>query len=280
MDYRFLRMRFPGFLEKAVTLSYDDGNINDIKFSQIISEAGFKCTFNLSGNEFMNSPITDELAEEHYFKKGHEVAIHGLNHTPFGLLRVADGIREAYECKKELENRYGRIIRGMAYPSTGIRFFNNLTSYEKIKNYLTELDIVYARTLSGDNNGFDLPNDWHAWMPTAHHDNPELFSYIDEFLELDPPHFRTPRLFYIWGHTSEFESKNNWDRLDKICEKLGNKDFIWYATNIEIYNYVQAFNSLVFSADGKIIYNPTLIDVYINIDDKDYLIKSGETLKV
>jgi len=39
-----------------------------------------------------------------------------------------------------------------------------------------------------------------------------------------------------------------------------NVDF-WYATNMEIYEYVQAYKSLVYSADGKIVYNPTLLDI-------------------
>ena len=46
MRYRFLR--FPGGRDKAVTLSYDDGNRNDIKFSDIITKYGLKCTFNLN----------------------------------------------------------------------------------------------------------------------------------------------------------------------------------------------------------------------------------------
>lgn len=59
------------------------------------------------------------------------------------------------------------IVRGMAYPDSGITYFTNNATYDGVKNYLKELDIVYARTLGGDNNFFALPQDWHAWMPTA-----------------------------------------------------------------------------------------------------------------
>ena len=68
------------------------------------------------------------------------------------------------------------------------------------------------------------------------------------------------------------------DALDEMCEKLAGKDDTWYATNIEIYDYVQAYNSLVYSADGTIIYNPTLYTIWFAIDGKSYSIKSGETL--
>lgn len=49
MRYRF--MRFPNAKSKAVTLSYDDGCPEDIRFSSVISEAGLKCTFNLNSEK-------------------------------------------------------------------------------------------------------------------------------------------------------------------------------------------------------------------------------------
>ena len=46
------------------------------------------------------------------------------------------------------------------------------------------------------------------------------------------------------------------------------------------YDYVNAYNSLIFSADGNIIYNPTLYSIWVDIDKKVYEIKSGETIKL
>ena len=46
MKYRFLR--FPEGKQKAVTLSYDDGCKEDIRFSDVITKYGLKCTFNLN----------------------------------------------------------------------------------------------------------------------------------------------------------------------------------------------------------------------------------------
>ena len=125
------------------------------------------------------------------------------------------------------------------------------------------------------------PEDWYSWMPTAHHNNKDLMKYIDKFLNLNfsgYPSGRYPRLFYLWGHSYEFERDNNWDRLEEICEKLSYKPDIWYATNMEIYEYVTAYNSLSYSADSSIIYNPSLMTVWFDIDDTHYSIKSGETL--
>ena len=177
------------------------------------------------------------------------------------------------------------IIRGMAYPDTGITYFTNGATYENIKRYLMDLDVAYARTLGGDNKDFRLPNDWHAWMPTVRHANPEILEYIDEFVsfEMHPSVYvsrRYPRLFYLWGHSFEFDGANNWELLDTICDKLGNKEDTWYATNMEIYEYVKAYDSLIFSADETKIYNPTLSDIWLEIDGEVMCIKSGETKKI
>ena len=90
-----------------------------------------------------------------------------------------------------------------------------------------------------------LPTDWYAWMPTAHHKNPKVLEYANKFIELDVnkqyASNRYPRLFYLWGHGFEFDRDNNWNLLEELCECFAEKDDIWYATNIEIYDYVKAF---------------------------------------
>ena len=84
----------------------------------------------------------------------------------------------------------------------------------------------------------------------------------------------------MWGHSYEFERTQGWKLLEDICEKLSGKKDIWYATNIEIYEYVNAYNSLVFSADSSIIYNPTVTEIWFDIDGELYKISPGETLKI
>lgn len=283
MRYRFLR--FPGGKEKAVTLSYDDGVKEDLRLSDVITEHGIKCTFNLNSSKFYSDAyVTENDVKEYFLDRGHEIAVHGAYHRAEGALRPIEGIKEVLDCRLELEKRFDIIIRGMAYPDSGIGRLVNGVTYESIKSYLTELDIAYSRTLGGDNNSFELPADWHAWMPTAHHNNPKIMEYIDEFLKIDAANGYVaagrPRLFYIWGHSYEFKNNNNWEHLDEICSKLGGKDDIWYATNMEIYNYVQAYNSLVYSADGNTIYNPTLYTIWMSVDKEIYKIGSGETIKL
>ena len=280
-------LRYPGGKAKAVTFSYDDNCESDKRLAELFYKYGLKGTFNFNGLSvrYKNPKYTDEEIQDIFLSKGHEIAVHGELHRPSGNLRPIEGIRDVLNCRIELEKRCGRIIRGMAYPDTGIRLMSVHTDYPSIKNYLTELDIVYARTLGGDNDDFLLPNDFHAWMPSAHHDNPKIMEYIDKFLGMDlSPRvyhsMRSPRLLYIWGHSFEFDRKDNWDHIEQICRRLSGNDEIWYATNIEIYDYVEAFKRLVWSADNSIVYNPTLKTVWLDIDGKEYVIKPDETLYI
>ncbi len=278
-------MRYPKGKAKAVTFSYDDGVPQDKRLAELFDRYGMKATFNFNCEYMRKTNFTKEQINEYFLSKGHEIAVHGANHRANGNLRSIEGIRDVLDCRLELEERCDRIIRGMAYPDSGITLMGNFGSYDKIKNYLTELDIAYARTLGGDNNSFMLPADFHAWMPTAHHNNSKIMEYIDEFLKLDIStkayHARRiPRLLYIWGHSYEFDRDNNWDHIEEICKKLANNDELWYATNIEIYDYVQAYKSLIYSADGYKIFNPTLLTIWLDVDGELYRVRSGETLRL
>ena len=279
MKYKFLR--FPEGRSKALTFSYDDGHKCDIRLADIFTSFGIKCTFNLKSNPMFSK----EEAEEHMLSKGHEIALHGAEHRALGAARAIEGIREILDCRIKLENDFGRIIRGYAYSDFGIGSFHNGASYEGVRSYISELDLIYARALSPYNRDLTLPTDWLQWHPTAHHNDPELPNLIEKFLSADTSSAvycasRYPRLLYIWGHSFEFNNKDNWYVITEICEKLAGKDEIWYATNAEICEYVKAYESLIHSADGRRIYNPTLLTVWFDIDGKLYSLPSGETLIV
>lgn len=284
---RYTFMRFPFGKAKCVTLSYDDARKSDIRFSDLLGKYNLKCTFNVTGEKFRNAyaNLTNDEIKQYILDRGHEVAVHGYYHRASGHLRAIEGIRDVLDNRTELERAFGMIIRGMAYSDSGINVFQNADySFDKVKNYLTELDIAYARTTRNDYD-FKLPTDWHCWNPTAHHDNEKIFELIDEFLKIDISEnmyiaSRRSRLFYLWGHSFEFDSKNNWEHGEQVFKKLSGHSDIWYATNIEVYDYVKAFNSLIYSADGTQIYNPTLKTVWFDIDKKLYEIKSGETIKI
>ena len=286
MKYRFLR--FPGGKTKAVTFSYDDGCRQDLQTVKVFEAYGMKATFNIPSGHIAEKSsggtLTEEELRENILAKGHEIAVHGQRHKALGLVRPVDGIQDVLNCRLELERRFGRIIRGMAYSDSGILDWTNEASYENVRHYLKDLDIAYSRTLGHDNNRFQLPTDWYEWKPTAHHDHPQILQWAKEFVEMDVNSLycssRHAKLFYVWGHSFEFEQNNNWQHLNDICEALAHKEDIWYATNMEIYEYVMAYNSLVFSADGSRVYNPTLVEIWIDYNDGTMCsVKPGETVE-
>ena len=84
-------------------------------------------------------------------------------------------------------------------------------------------------------------------------------------------------LFYVWGHTFEFDQQKNWEIVDTLFEKVADKEDVWYATNGEICNYHKKYQQLIFSQDGKRIYNPTDATIWQEIDNTVMSIQSGET---
>ena len=53
---------------------------------------------------------------------------------------------------------------------------------------------------------------------------------------------------------------------------------VWYATNIEIMDYIKALRSLKFSVDRKMVYNPSARPVWIGVDGEAVKIDAGELL--
>lgn len=283
-----LHMRYPGGKPKAVTFSYDDGVRQDIRLAALTAERGIKCTFNINSGLVAEVPGGDKLTWEEIGKellgRGHEVAIHGEYHLAPGSFPAFIGLRDALRCREQLEAHLGRIVRGMAYPNSGITRFTGGADYETVRRYLQDIGVAYARSLSGDNNGFRLPEDWYCWIPTAHHNNPHVLDWAREFTGLNVNEAyvdnRYPRLFYVWGHSYEFDRHGNWDRMEALCDILCGKADVWYAANIEICDYVNAFRSLLFSADGTRVYNPTAQALYFETEKQVYRVSPGETLTI
>lgn len=58
-----------------------------------------------------------------------------------------------------------------------------------------------------------------------------LYELAEQFLASSPD---TPQVFYIRGHSYEFDIRNDWDRFEELCKMLSGKDDIFYGTNSEI----------------------------------------------
>ena len=59
---------------------------------------------------------------------------------------------------------------------------------------------------------------------------------------------------------------------------MEHRDDIWYATNIEIIDYMKAFDNLKFSMDASFIYNPSIQSVWLSVDGNIVEVKGGQTV--
>lgn len=270
---------FPGGKTRALTLSYDDGIAQDLRLMDILRKHHIKATFNINAGKLNGETyhraedgtavrrLLPEEVQKNY--ADFEIAVHTYHH-PFLAQMPKDLMTgEIYQDRLALEKLAGYPVRGMAYP---FGVYN-----DEVMGVLKEMGIVYARTVHST-EAFDLPKDFLAWHPTCHHNHPHLEELCDRFLQDTS---RTPlKTFYLWGHSYEFDMNDNWHVMERFCEKMADHEDIWYATNIEIYDYVQALNRLVSSVDGSMLMNPSAVDVWVSRDDRALCVPAGQTVRV
>lgn len=265
-----ISLRFPGGKAKALTFSYDDGVIYDEKLISVLNAHNMKGTFNVSSDllGYDQWYLTTDKAREIY--KGHEVSVHGSVHSCFSDVPVSRVVYEIMRDRINLEKQFNQIVRGMAYPYGGYN--------AEVINAAESCGIVYSRTVE-PTYGFELPQNWLMLHPTCHHKDAQLMPLAEKFVNSSPT-FR-PQMFYLWGHSYEFNNDNNWNIIEEFADFTANRDDIWYATNIEIYNTVKNFEGLIYSADCSFISNPSAESVWISITGEDiYEIRAGETIHI
>ena len=251
--------------KKALTMSYDDGQIADLRLLDIFNKNGIRGTFHLNADNIgRENRVTAEDIRTKY--AGHEISAHGLTHPFLERIPQEEAVYEIMEDRKRLEAICGYPVRGMSYPYG--------TYNDDVLRTLPGLGIRYARTVRST-GGFNLPENFLLWNPTCKHTDPALFTYLERFKGFK----YGLSLFYIWGHSFEFNNDDNWDVIERFCAEAGGDDNVWYATNIEIYDYITALRSLHFSADRTMVLNPSATDVWVGVDDVVTRIPAGQLVK-
>lgn len=217
---------------KALTFSYDDGIEQDRKLVEIFNKYGMKATFNL--NTGIQTPesnfeiegvyinrMKQEGLEELY--KGHEIATHGLTHAaPTGMTKEQLD-EEFLTDMSNIERIYGTYPVGMAYAYGCVD--------DEVVKYLKSIGIKYGRTVEASHS-FEIPKEPLKLKATCHHDDDMLFELVEKFLKAEPKE-NEQMLFYVWGHSYEFDVNNNWDRMEEFCKMMSGKADIFYGTNRE-----------------------------------------------
>lgn len=254
---------FPGGKHKALTMSYDDGRRADERLVGIFNRHGIRGTFHLnSGLLGDKDRLTAEDAVALY--RGHEVSAHTVWHPTMARCPMMQIVDEVMEDRRNLERLFRTTVRGMSYP--------NGSYSREIKELLPHLGIEYARTVKTTRGGFGLPEDWLEWEATCHHKD-RLLEHAQTFIGLHKTQYLY--LMYVWGHSYEFDNDNNWELIERFCETTGGREDVWYATNIEIVDYMKACKWLRFAAGREFVQNPGASPVWLSIDGGSVEVPGG-----
>ena len=254
---------FPGGKHKVLTMSYDDGREEDYRLVELFNRHGLRGTFNLNAG-LGSDPRRIPREEWAKLYRGHEIACHTYLHPTIARSPIEQVARQILQDRLELETVTGAPVRGLAYP--------NGSYSERIQELLPLLGIRYARVVP-TTGGFAMPENFCAWSGTCHH-NDRLLERGREFLAL----YKTQYLYmmYVWGHSYEFTDYDNWQVMEDFCALMGGQDTIWYATNIEIVDYLDAAGRLQFTAAGDRVYNPSACSVWLEVDKEKVEIPGGK----
>lgn len=253
---------FPEGKHKVLTMSYDDGKLEDRRLVSLFNQYGIKGTFHInSGIENDPRRIKPEEFKELY--KGHEVSCHTSTHPTIARCPMEQVVRQVMDDRAALERLMGYPVRGLSYPNG---------SYSKeIKEVLPQLGIAYSRIV-GNSDNFAMPADYYEWKATCHH-NHRLKELGEEFISLSKTQYLY--MMYVWGHSYEFTDRDNWNVIEEFCRMVGGREDIWYASNIEIVDYMEVCKRLHFSSDLSFVYNPSAQSAWLNVGGEIKEIRGG-----
>lgn len=267
MNCKNIYICFPEGKFKVLTMSYDDGRLEDRQLVQLFNQYGIKGTFHLnSGLSMDKNRIPSDEWKDLY--QGHEVSCHTVLHPTIARSPIDQVAVQVIEDRRRLEEVVGYPVRGMSYP--------NGSYTEEIKRLLPMLGIEYSRIV-GDTHDFSVPEDYFEWKSTCHHSH-NLMENGKNFVEL----FKSQYLYlmYVWGHSYEFVTDEDWSLMEDFCQMVSDRDDIWYATNIEIVDYMKAAKNLKFTINGDLVYNPNAVSVWISVAGEVVEVAGGETKKL
>lgn len=222
---------------KAVTFSYDDGVLQDERLIDIFNKYNLKATFNLNSEQFgvksysvkndkQYDRIRVQAKDVKKLYEGHEVAVHTLTHPLLTDLDEQEIIRQVEQDRINLSELVGYKVKGMAYPCGGVNNDDRVAAIIK-----AHTGVKYARTITS-NYSFDLQDNLYRFNPTIHHARFEqLFELGEQFINMKAD---KPQIFYIWGHSYEFDMDNAWDEFEEFCKMISGRKDIFYGANAEV----------------------------------------------
>ena len=102
---------FPGGKFKVLTLSYDDGKLEDKRLVDIFNKNGIRATFNVNSG-LTDMPIRLPASEWNDLYDNHEIALHTCTHPTMNRCGSYEIAREILEDKTNIEKIIHKPVRG------------------------------------------------------------------------------------------------------------------------------------------------------------------------
>ena len=258
--YKNIDYCYPEGKIKALTMSYDAGSIHDRRLIEIFNRHSIKGSFHIyTGSLGKSDTVSVEEVSSLY--AGHEVSCHTETHPFLERVPGMEITRQIMYNKERLEQLCGYVVRGLSYPYG--------TYDDRTIKIASSLGIRYARR-GRNKNWFAVPSDFMTWEPTCHHKD-GIADKLERFKKTTLP----MSLFCVWGHSYEFENDGNWDVIENFCAAAESLDSTWFATCIEICDYINAMRCCEMSSDRSMLYNPSAISVWVAVDGKPIECRGG-----
>ena len=244
---RDVKKLYPGGKARAMSFSYDDGVLQDVRFVDLLNRYGLKGTFNLNSG-LMDPPfswthscgrtitrLTPREAAGLY--DGHEIASHTLTHPYMHNLSWEQVMDQLSRDKANLERMFQRQVSGFAVPFT---YYS-----ERIAQCARECGFEYAR-ISEESGGCAPGGDWYHWKGTIFHWSENLEAHVEHFLQTN----QELALCQIVGHSYDLDVFQMWERMEAICQSVSKQNDVWPATTFEIVRYLKAMEKAAITQDA------------------------------
>jgi peptidoglycan/xylan/chitin deacetylase (PgdA/CDA1 family) len=216
--------------------SWDDGSLEDMKLSDLLSKYNHKATFyipinNAEGRKVINNTEIRELA------RSHEIGSHTLDHLYLTGLSDIDAYDQIKNGKDELENIVGAKVPGFCYPGGKFK--------KQHIRFLKEIGIKHARTV--ENMRIEMVGCKYKVPTTLQfypHKNSAYFSNfiqgsnktkkikilnkalsskknVDKILYIiESGVMGSDSIFHLWGHSWEIEKMGMWNDLEILLSYM------------------------------------------------------------
>lgn len=141
--------------------------------------------------------------ELHDAYRGFDIANHSFSHPCLDALPLDALHREVEQGRDELQQIFGRPVRGFAYPFGRVN--------DAVAHAVREAGHIYGRTTDAADGPFAPADPLHV-SPHCHFQAPDFWQRLERA--------RPGGVFYFWGHSYEMTTEGDWQSFSALLDRL------------------------------------------------------------